>query len=60
MPGQLTLVVVEGKPAYLDIRLDGKKYSIRWDEKGVHVWCSQGVKLELADIGEPCRWLIIK
>ena len=59
MAEKLTLVVADGKP-YLSIKLDGKEYAIRWDEKGVHIWCSQGVNLQLADIGNPCRWLIIK
>ena len=57
---KLALVVADGKLPYLNVKLDSKEYTIRWDEKGVHIWCSQGVKLQLADIGDPCRWLIIK
>lgn len=60
MPEKLTLVVTDSKPPYLLIRQNGKDYTIRWDEKGVHIWCSQGVNLEMSDIGDPCRWLIIK
>ena len=60
MPEQLTLVVANGRPPCLIVRLDGKEYSIRWDEKGVHIWCSEGVSLQMSDIGDPCRWIILK
>ena len=55
-----TSIIVDGK-VNLVVKLDGKEYSIYWDEKGIHIFSLQGVKVEMADIfRDPSQWVIIK
>ena len=58
---RLTFVVPEGKSGYISIEHDGKEYTIRYDEEGIHVFCLKGLTVQMTDIfRNPPRWLIIK
>ena len=60
MPERISLVVLNnGATPYLDIKMDGKQYTIRCDEKGIHVFCLQGVSVQLQDIFRG-TWVILK
>ena len=60
MPERIALVALDAQQPYLDVKLEGKEYTIRCDEKGIHIFCLQSVKVQLADISEKSRWLIVK
>ena len=60
MPERIALVVLGNSATpYLDIKMNGKEYTIRCDEKGIHVVCLQGVSVELQDIFRG-TWVILK
>jgi len=53
-----TQVRVDGK-VNISFSIDDKEYSLWFDDKGIHIWCDQGVDVKLSDIFNG-RWLLIK